>query len=103
MGAAKSAGDARLVARELKAVATAAGIVDLDGLKLVDATGLKVTDAGEVEGAQALIDKLKTDKPHLFRASTTGGNPPSPTPPATKHVKDMTPEEIKAEERRLGI
>jgi hypothetical protein len=57
-----------------------AGVIDLDGaLKLVDRSKIDVTDNG-VDGVEAAIEALKTDKPYLFNAQTTPvGSPTNPT------------------------
>jgi len=91
----------RIIRAELKAVAIKAGIVDLDGLKLVDLANVKLNDAGEVEGADALIEGLKTAKPYLFGApsSSSTSTPPSNTPPSTKKATEMSKEEYDAARR----
>jgi len=48
-----------LVQAELKLEAVRAGMVDLDGLKLLDSSGLQLGPNGEVEGAQSLMQKLR--------------------------------------------
>lgn len=98
---ATTAADQRIIRAELKAVAIKAGIVDLDGLKLVDLAGVKLNEKGEVEGADALIDALKTAKPYLFGtpSSSSISTPPGTVPPANKKASDMTPEEYAAARR----
>ncbi len=93
----------RLIRSELKAVALKAGIVDLDGLKLVDMKDVKLNPDGEVEGADAAIEALRKAKPYLFTKTTSSTQkPPEGKPPTTKKATEMTPEEYKAEKRRLG-
>lgn len=75
------AAQANLVRAELKAVALAAGMIDLDGLKLADLSSVTLNDAGEVQGAQVLIQGLQEAKPYLFRATSNSSNP-NPPPPA---------------------
>jgi hypothetical protein len=70
---------ARIVRAELKAEAVRAGMVDLDGLKLLDVAGIKVAESGEVEGAATIMRDLKKAKPWLFGggfSSSTAGAPP---------------------------
>ena len=55
-----------LVRAELKAEAVRAGMIDLDGLKLVDPADVRVNEAGEIEGAAMLMQKLRRAKPWLF-------------------------------------
>ncbi|KWR79068.1 hypothetical protein RN01_22630 [Cupriavidus sp. SHE] len=93
--AAQEAADQRIIRAELKAAALKAGMVDLDGLKLADLSGVKLNEAGEVEGAEALMEALKKSKPYLFGApsSSTPGTPPSPKTPEAKKATEMTDEE----------
>ncbi len=75
----------RLIRAELKAEAVRAGMVDLDGLKLVDATGLTMTEQGDVAGAAALMTQLRRSKPWLFGAassSSVAAAPPAESPAA---------------------
>lgn len=92
--------DQRVIRAELKTAALKAGMVDLDGLKLLDLSGVKLNEHGEVEGAEALMAKAKETKPYLFAptgsTSSTSATPPA-APPVPKHAKDMTPEEYRAE------
>ena len=64
----------RVVRAELKAVALRAGIVDVDALKLADLAQVRLNEAGEVEGAEALIATLKEAKPYLFGGAAGAGN-----------------------------
>lgn len=93
--AAQEAADQRIIRAELKAAAIKAGMVDLDGLKLADLSGVNLNEAGEVEGAEALMEALKKSKPYLFGApsSSTPGTPPSPKTPEAKKATEMTDEE----------
>ena len=88
--------DARLIRAELKAEALRAGMVDLDGLKLLDMADVRLTDSGEVADAPALLARLKRAKPWLFGAansSSAPANPPRPEPPRTRHANDLSHEE----------
>jgi hypothetical protein len=74
-------------------------MIDLDGLKLADLSTVKLNDAGEVEGADALMTALKEAKPYLFKPPTGTSNPNPPPKPGSegaKAVKDMTKEEYAA-------
>lgn len=88
----------RIIRSELKAIAVKAGIVDLDGLKLVDLKDVKLNETGEVEGAEALIEGLKKAKPYLFGApaSSSTATAPTNTPPSNKKATEMTAEEYAA-------
>ncbi len=70
-----------LVRTGLRAEAMRAGMVDLDGLKLLDAGDLALDEHGDVVGAPALMAQLKRAKPWLFRLSGAS-SVPLPVPPA---------------------
>lgn len=89
---------ARIIRAELKAEAIKAGMIDLDGLKLIEPAEIKLDDKGDVEGAAALMSKLKRDKPWLFGAhsSSSRATPPQAQPPRQKHATEMTNAEYRA-------
>ena len=85
---------ARLVQAELRTAAVRAGMVDLDGVKLIDASTLTVSDAGELEGAAAIMTRLRQEKPWLFgRSSSSPASAPRATPPRAKTAMEMSVEE----------
>lgn len=88
----------RLARAELKAVALQAGMIDLDGLKLVDLSHAKLNEHGEVEGGAELMAELKREKPWLFggASSSSRANPPPAHPPRVKLATEMTPDEYRA-------
>ena len=85
----------RLIRSELKAEAVRAGMVDLDGLKLVDAGGLSIDETGEVQGAAALMQSVRRAKPWLFGQAnaSSAATPPPAQPPRARRATDMTAEE----------
>jgi len=85
----------RLIRAELKAQAIHAGIVDLDGLKLVDASTLTIDEAGEVQGVSALMQSLRRAKPWLFpgASASSAATPPPAAPPRTCSATKMTTKE----------
>lgn len=88
--------EVRIVHAELKAEAIRAGIVDPDGLKLLDTSNAKLNKDGEVEGASILIAELKRAKPWLFgglSSSSSSSLAPPAIPPRQKLATDMTEEE----------
>jgi len=87
-----------LVMAELKTEAVRAGMIDLDGLKLIDPSGLTVTDQGAVIGSAALMDRFRREKSWLFAAasSATSAVPPPSQPPRAKQATEMTAEEYRA-------
>ncbi len=90
--------EARIVHAELKAEAIRAGIVDPDGLKLLDISTVKLNKDGEVESAGTLIADLKRAKPWLFGSSSpistssSSAAPPAQAP-RQKLAMDMTEDE----------
>ena len=85
---ATKAADERIIRAELKASAMKAGMVDLDGLKLADLTKVKLNEAGEVEGADTLMEELKKAKPYLFGTpGTTSSTTAAPKPATGAPVK----------------
>ena len=90
--------EARLVRAELKAEAIRAGMVDLDGLKLIDLTSLKLSKSGEVENAGTIMSKLRQAKPWLFGGSSSSSPAMAPPvqPPRKKLATEMTDAEYRA-------
>lgn len=96
-----SKADQRLIRAELKAEAIKNGLVDLDGLKLLDTSGVKLDEHGDVVIPQGFWDAAKKAKAYLFApqtgaaAGTTSStqSAPKPTPSGVKMARDMTPEE----------
>jgi hypothetical protein len=87
----------RVMHAELKTEAVRAGIVDLDGLKLLDATRAEFTSEGQLVNAGRLIAQLKHDKPWLFgtMSSSSAVSPPPAQSPRQKLATDMTEQEYK--------
>jgi len=94
----QTAADQRVIRAELKAAALKAGMVDLDGLKLADLTKVKLNDAGEVEGADELMEAMKKAKPYLFGepSSSSSHKAPKKDDQKVKKATDMTDEEYAA-------
>ena len=90
--------ETRLVRAELKVEAIRAGIVDLDGLKLLDLSTVKLNAHGEVDGAAALLATLKRNKPWLFagHSSSSIAAPPPVAPASTKKATEMSDAEYRA-------
>lgn len=98
LGQVQREAESRLIRAELKAEAMRAGIVDLDGLKLLDLSAAKLNASGDVEGAGAMIAQLKRDKPWLFggASSSSPATPPPAQPPRQKRAMEMTDAEYRA-------
>ena len=94
----KQKAESGIVKAHLQAEAARAGMIDLDGLKMLDLSRVTVTDDGEVQGASALMDRVRKEKPWLFGrpfTSAPGGAPPS-QPPRQKLATEMTDAEYQA-------
>lgn len=89
---------ARVIQSELRAHATKAGMIDLDGLKLVETAGLKLNDAGLIEGGVKLMADLRKSKPWLFHPASSSSSAASPpvTQPTAKRATDMSHTEWQA-------
>ncbi len=85
----------RLIRAELKAEAVRAGMVDLDGLKLVDPGTLSIDEVGEVQGAATLMQSLRRAKPWLFGGASTSS---AATPPPAQVLRTRRATEMTAEE-----
>lgn len=95
---------ARLVQAELRTEAVRAGMVDLDGVRLIDASGL-VLGADGVEGAAELVARAREAKPWLFGrggvSSSSAGRAPVAAPPKVKTAMEMSEEEWRAARAEL--
>jgi hypothetical protein len=89
---------ARVVRAELKVEAVRAGIVDLDGLKLLDLKNVELTSEGELANAGELMAQLRRAKPWLFGGTSSSSRtyPPPAQPPRQKLANEMTDEEYRA-------
>lgn len=88
----KQQAESGILKAHLQAEAARAGMIDLDGLKMLDLSRVTVTEDGEVQGASALMDKVRKEKPWLFGKPSTSapaGAPPS-QPPRQKLATEMT-------------
>jgi hypothetical protein len=75
---------AKLVQLALQTEALRAGMVDLDGLKLIDPAVLSPGENGEFHGAADVIAKLRRDKPWLFGAASSSSAAVAPTAAVTR-------------------
>jgi hypothetical protein len=87
----------RLILAELKAEAVRAGMIDLDGLKLLNLEQVKLDAHGQVEGASGIMVELRRAKPWLFggSSSSSSSKPPPAQPPRQKMATEMTDEEYR--------
>ena len=93
----------RLIRAELKTEAVRAGMVDLDGLKLIDITSLKLDDDGNLPAAAEVMRQMRRAKPWLFGGASTSSTSaaPPPTPPRPKLATEMTDDEWRAARAEL--
>jgi hypothetical protein len=90
---------ARATQADLRIAAKEAGMVDLDGLKLLDQAAVKTDDDGNVTNAAELMAAMKTAKPFMFGTGSTSNTSQTPLPNkegAPKSALDMTADEYKA-------
>jgi hypothetical protein len=86
----------KLLRAELKAEAVQAGMIDLDGIKLIDLSELVTAETGEVLDVSAVLARLKRAKPWLFeqgRSSSAAAQAPRPEPPRVRHANELSHEE----------
>jgi hypothetical protein len=76
---------ARILRAELTTEALRAGMIDLDGIKLLDTSAVTLDERGEVVGAAAAMRALRQSKPWLFggaSSSSAASAPPAQAPRA---------------------
>ena len=93
----------RLINAELKVAAARAGMIDLDGLRLIDTTELTLDADGNIKGGAEVMRELRRAKPWLFGGASTSSSasPPPVQPPRPKLATEMTYEEWQAARTEL--
>ena len=88
----------RLVAANLRTEAVRAGMIDLDGLKLVDLSDVRLDDDDKIIGGRKMMTELRRAKPWLFGTGSSSSVAIAPTllPARQKTAMDMTDEEYAA-------
>ncbi|WP_428493223.1 hypothetical protein [Rhodopila sp.] len=88
----------RLVLANLRTEAVRAGMIDLDGLKLVDLSTVRLGNDDRIVGARKLMDDLRRTKPWLFGpvSSSSAAIAPASQPVRLKTALEMTDEEYAA-------
>lgn len=95
---------ARLVRAELKAAAITAGIVDVDGIALVDMSTVKMNESGELVDGPGVMRALRAAKPWLFGGSSSSSvavAPPRGPVSEAKTAMKMSTEEWRAARAEL--
>jgi hypothetical protein len=89
---------ARLIAANLRTEAVRAGMIDLDGLKLIDLSKVRLDENDMITEGRKIMTDLRRAKPWLFAAPSTSSAavPPVSQPIRLKTAMDMTDEEYSA-------
>jgi hypothetical protein len=89
---------ARLVIANLRTEAVRSGMIDLDGLKLVDLSAVRMGNDDKIIGGRKLMDDLRRTKPWLFgmTSSSSAAIAPVSQPARRKTALEMTDEEYAA-------
>ncbi len=91
----KSEFQSRLVTANLRTEAVVAGMIDLDGLKLVDLASIRLDNDDKVIGGRKLMEELRRNKPWLFSAASSSS---VSVAPASQPVRQKTALEMNDEE-----
>jgi hypothetical protein len=88
----------RLVVANLRTEAVRAGMIDLDGLRLIDLSAVRLGNDDKVIGGRKLMDDLRRSKPWLFgmASSSSAAIAPASQPVRQKMALEMTDEEYTA-------
>lgn len=87
--------EARLLQANLRTEAVRAGMIDLDGLRMIDPTTVKLDKDGSIVDGKDLMLRLQKKKPWLFGSMSSSSivPPPSSTPVRQKSAMEMSDEE----------
>ncbi len=88
----------RLLAANLRTEAVKAGMIDLDGLKLIDTAGVQLDQNDNIVGGRTLMADLRRNKPWLFShaSSSSSAVAPASQPVRQKSALEMTNDEYVA-------
>ena len=83
---------ARIKHAELKVEALRAGMVDLDGLKLLNLDQVEMDASGGIKEAAAVMRELRRNKPWLFGGDNSSSpiTPPAAQPPRPRFAPAMS-------------
>ena len=92
---ARASADRQLVHLELKAEALKSGMVDLDGLKLIEHGDVSIDENGQVHGAASVMARMRRAKPWLFTpaSSSSAAGVPVNAPGRPKLATEMSLDE----------
>ncbi len=99
LGVARAEAERRVVHAEVKALAARAGMVDPDGVKLLDLSAVRLSREGELEGAESLMEAARKERPWLFGDARSSNTAPAPKPRDARegrHARGMTAREYAA-------
>ncbi len=85
----------RLVVANLRTEAVRAGMIDLDGLKLINLSDTKLGADDSIVGGREMMDRLRRTKPWLFGTSSSSSTAAAPAsqPVRQKTALEMTEDE----------
>jgi hypothetical protein len=86
----------RLVAANLRTEAVRAGMIDLDGLKLIDLSSVVLDASDKVVGGRKLMEDLRRDKPWLFGTASSSS---AAVAPASQPVRTSSKEDCAGDDR----
>jgi hypothetical protein len=88
----------RLITASLRTEAVRAGMIDLDGLKLLDLSQVRLDNDDKVIGGRKIMAELRRNKPWLFGVESTSSAAIAPAshPVRQKTAMDMTDAEYTA-------
>ena len=88
----------RLIAANLRTEAVRAGMIDLDGLKLIDLSEVRLDDNDKIVGGRKIMADLRRNKPWMFGATSSSSvaAAPASSPLRQKTAMDMTDAEYVA-------
>jgi hypothetical protein len=88
----------RLITANLRTEAVRAGMIDLDGLKLIDLSEVRLDENDKVVGGRKIMADLRRTKPWLFGVASTSSaaTAPASQPVRQKTAMDMTEAEYTA-------
>lgn len=83
---------------DIKVAAIRAGMIDLDGIKLLDLSGVRPDGDDQAPDVSHIMSDLKKNKPWLFGVWSTSSSKevPSSQPPRQKQAMEMSDEEYHA-------